>query len=90
MEELQRQINILTKRLDALTNTQTIPLEVDRAFRERFRDSLGTLSTSTKSASSENQAVDEGGTDTYSVLGAPDGFDQRSENGIIKYYPYYT
>lgn len=65
-----------------------IPYSVDQALRRRLSGDLG-LSTSAKSASSENQAVDEAGSATYSVLAPPDGFLKITINNVDYYLPYY-
>lgn len=36
MEELQKQIDVLTKRLDELSNSVFIPYSVEQAFKERL------------------------------------------------------
>ena len=90
MEDLQRQINELKAEIDKLKNTTTIPLEVDRAFRDRFNmDNFTVLATSTKTVLSESQSVDEAGTDTYDVLKPPAGFRQFFVGGTALYIPYY-
>lgn len=88
MEDLQRQLNELKDWKASLERSSTIPLSIDQAFRERFKNNK--LLTSTKSATSENQAVDEGGASTYSVLKAPDGFvEVYLDDGTLIYLPYF-
>lgn len=83
-EDMKRFIN-------ALKNNSSIPLPVDQSFRKRFKiDSLALLETSTKSASSENRAVDEAGAGVYSVLKPPQAFLQFVRNGQAVYIPIYT
>jgi hypothetical protein len=48
------------------------------------------LSSDAKAASSENQAVDEGGAATYNVLMPPNGFDKATIGGTVHYYAYWT
>lgn len=91
IEQLKKDIEELKRTVDALRSSTTIPLEVDAAFRKRFGiKDFSKLSTSTKSATSENQAVNEAGAASYSVLKAPDGFDERLDGSTVKYYPYFT
>lgn len=92
IEQLKNRVSELESVIKSFMNYSTIPHEFDQAFRERFElRKLETLTkTSTKSATSENQAVNEGGAGIYSVLKAPDGFDERNDGGTVKYYPYYT
>lgn len=83
------QLNELMAWKSSLESSATIPLNVGRAFKARL-DVPPDVSVSSKSASSENQAVDEGGSATYSVLKAPDGFLELTI-GTIKYYlPIFT
>lgn len=85
-EALQR-IERLERMVESLKSSSTIPLEVGRAFSERLKNN--SLSASVKSASSENQSVNEAGASTYSVLGTPDGFDERIDGSLTKYYPFW-
>ena len=71
-----------------MRSSTTVPFDVAGALKARAGGI--TLTGSTKGASSEDQAVDEDGSATYSVLKSPDGFDQRVDNGTVKSYPYYT
>jgi hypothetical protein len=87
-DELLNRVSKLERELNALKSSSTIPFEVDRAFRDRFRDIL-VLNVSSKNASSEDQAVDEGGISTYAVLGDPDGFLEVIIAGTPYYLPYY-
>lgn len=85
--ELQRQIKELQDWKASLENSWSIPLEIDQAFRARFPTS--SIVTSGKSATSENQAVNEAGVATYSVLGIPDGFLQVQIGTTIYNLPYF-
>jgi uncharacterized coiled-coil protein SlyX len=86
--KLEETITTQQEFIEQLKSFNTIPLEVGEAFKNRLGNN--NLTVSLKSSSSENQAVSEGGSAIYSVLKPPDGFDERIENGIIKYYPYYV
>lgn len=85
--QLKLEIEELKKFNKSLTNTTTIPFEVDGAFRKRLSNLL--LTVSNKVATSENQSVNESGAGTYSVLGIPNGFLQVNINNSIRYIPYY-
>lgn len=95
---MQEQIQQLTRRIEALENenrllksSNTIPLEIDQAFRDRFLSGVTqAIVADSKSASSENQAVNEGGVATYNVLKPPDGFVSTVLNGATIYIPYFT
>lgn len=89
IKQLQEQVVKLTQRLDSLQSSTTIPFDVDRAFRDRFRDITG-LSVSSKNLDSEDQAVNEGGASTYSVMGDPDGFLQITISNVAYYIPYFN
>lgn len=88
MEEIQKQIEELRKEIQSLKNTTTMPLEVENAIRDRLNiASFTPVRGSSKVASSENQAVDEGGAASYSVLKPPDGYLEVTINGLVYYIP---
>lgn len=88
IEQLKREIQDLKS---MLSNSASISYDVESAFRERLKiETFTPLETSAKSASSENQAVSESGSASYSVLKPPDGWEQRTVNGAVHYYPYWT
>lgn len=86
IKDLQNQINELKNMILALNNPASVPPEVLKALQLK----LGVMVSSGKTASSENQAVNESGSSSYSVLKPPDGFDQRVDGTTVKYFPYYT
>lgn len=91
IKKLQDEVAQLRENLKKLENSTTIPLEVDAAFRGRLNlNSVARLSSSSKSASSENKAVNESGSSSYSVLNPPDGFLQTKLNGSTIYLAYWT
>lgn len=90
MEELKQKIEELEKWKKSMEASHSIPLNIDQAFRARFKDTGSILSASSKSASSENQVVDEGGVATYSVMKTPDAFLQVTISGAVKYIPIFT
>lgn len=94
MEELQRQINELKGEVWLLKSAANIPYNVDQAFRERLGLNnsaiISRLANSSKGATTENQAVNEGGAATYSVLKAPDAFLEVTIGGSVKYIPIFT
>lgn len=87
-DELEKKILALENWKKSLENSQSIPLNVNQAFARRLTGNLG-LSSSSKSNSSENQAVNEGGAATYNVLKSPDGFLQITIDGTTYYIPYF-
>lgn len=90
-QELLQRIEALEQELEALRSASTIPYDVDSAFRERFRLNNVTIATvSSKANDSEDQAVNEGGSGTYSVLKPPDGFLQITINNTVYYLPFFT
>lgn len=90
-KKLQEEVAELKRIIGQLKSSTTIPFDIDQAFRTRFRiGDFTPLSSSAKGATTENQAVSEAGTASYSVLKAPDGFDERTDGATTKYYPYYT
>ena len=89
IELLKQKIKKLEDFNQSLMASSSIPLQLDQAFRARFV-SLGDITTSAKSASSENQAVSESGSSSYSVLKPPDAFVQVTLNATVYYIPVYT
>ncbi len=83
----RQQLDELTTFKRNLEATYTIPKNVNDAFAQRL--AVG-LAVSTHSATSKNQAVNEAGVATYSVLGIPNGFLQTTVAGVIYYIPYWT
>jgi hypothetical protein len=78
----------LENEMQAMKNMATFPFEVENAIRNRL--SVQGIDTSTKSATSENKSVNEGGASTYSVMDKPDGFVEVQVRGTIIYLPYFN
>lgn len=90
-EQLKNDVLKLTERIDKLSNATTIPFDVEGAFVKRLDlKAVTRVSVSSKSASSENQSVNEAGAAAYSVMKSPDGFLQVSVSGTTYYLPYFT
>lgn len=70
-----------------LENSSTIPLKIDQSFRKRFVDEQ--IQASTISATLHNVVVNEAGSGTYSVLGAPAGYAEVVYGGVTHYIPIY-
>lgn len=89
-------IQSLTNRIEELENfifqrrTQQVSYPIDETSIKILGDKLGTAVVSSKSSSSENQAVSEGGAASYNVLKAPDGFLQITINSSTYYIPIFT
>lgn len=80
--EQSRKLDEVYNFMNSLKGNPTIPFDVAEAFKLR----LGSFGPSTKGVTSENQAVNEAGTSTYSVLKAPTGFKLLSPGVHIPYY----
>lgn len=89
LQQLKKELEELKAWKKSLEMSQSIPLNIDQAFRKRFFVDSG-ISASGKSATSENQSVNEGGVATYSVLKAPDAFLQVVVQGSTYYIPVFT
>ena len=89
LDILKREIEELKNWKKTLENSATIPLVIDQSFRKRF-ETFSDIITSTKSATSENQGVNEGGVASYSVMNKPDGFLQITISGVVYYLPYFS
>lgn len=89
-EELKNTVDKLVNNHNSLYNSSTIPHDIDQALRTRFGITNQSIATTTKSATSENQVVDESGVASYSVMGIPDGFIKLSLNGTIYNLPYFS
>lgn len=90
LEQLKKEIAELKAWKRSLEMSHTIPLNIDRAFYDRLIRNIGVVVTSAKSSTSENQAVDEAGSASYSVLKPPDAFIQATVSGTIYYIPVFT
>ena len=90
---LQIQVEVLKQEIELLKAANTIPYDVEAAFRTRLRLDLftvGGIISSGKVASSENQIVNEGGASVYNVLKPPDAFVQTVIGATTYYIPVYT
>lgn len=71
--------------------SQQISYPMDDISAKIISDKIsGTVASSTKGATSENQAVNESGSGSYNVLKAPDAFLQITINGVLYYIPVFT
>jgi hypothetical protein len=87
IEQLKREVGELKAWKKSLESTETIPSEIVNSFTYRF--TRNTPSVSSKSASSENESIDENGVALHSVLKSPDGFLIVTINSIDYFLPYY-
>ncbi len=85
-QERQQLDDLLTFKRN-LEASYTIPKNVEDALSQRLALAL---SVSGHSATSKNQAVNESGSASYSVLGIPNGFLQTTIAGVTYYIPYWT
>ena len=90
--KLQADFAEMKAQFELLKSASTIPLDIGRAMSERFtteNTSIPVIVVSTKSATSENKAVDEAGAATYSVMNKPDGFFEVLVAGTLRYIPFF-
>jgi len=87
--EQETKLNQLLEWKVSLESAERIPLEIDNAFRARFLTSP-VVKTSNKGNDSEDQAVNEGGVATYSVLKEPDDFLEVVVDTVTYYIPVYN
>lgn len=87
----RQELDTLKATVQSLTMANSIPYNVEQAFRDRLKiGSLSIITSSSKSANSENVAVDTSSLLTYNVLGIPDGYVKvKIETGVIVNMPYY-
>jgi hypothetical protein len=71
-EQLQQKVDMLERKLATLNNPAEMDPNLVAALTERIAENFAP--TSGTGASANDQAVDEGGVDTYNVMGDPDGF----------------
>jgi len=79
IDELNALIEPLQRFMLSLTVAADLPEDVQRAI------TLSLTSISSKSASSENQAVSEAGSASYSVLKPPDRFIRIGDQNVPAY-----
>lgn len=87
ISQLQNSIRELKVFNEQLKMSNTIPLSIEQSFKARFISNL--LSLSTKSVSTESQAVNEAGAGSYTVAKPMDGFKLYNDSGTPIYIPYY-
>lgn len=88
--QLKRELNELKAWKKLLERSSTIPLNLDQSFKERFVKNFVEMTSSSKGVTSENQPVDESGTDTYTVLLPPDAFLQVVVNNTTYHLAAWT
>lgn len=91
-EREQFKNEIIEEIMNTLGNHSTVPLDVENALKRRFNlTEVPAIETGSKSATAENQAVNEGGAGLYDVLGIPDRFRllKTSKGEVIGYVPIY-
>ncbi len=71
IKQLKMQVEDLTKKVNSLYASTSIPFDVGEAFRVRI---LGNTSLSPIPASTHYKEVHENGTDTYDVMNIPTGY----------------
>lgn len=85
IKQLENTVNELIKSINALEDVNTIPLNVENAFRRR------NIGISNVTATSQTQAVQENGASVYNVAKPPTGFMTITDiNGEARDVPYYT
>lgn len=89
LEILKKKIADLEAWKKSLEASKSIPLNVDRALRERLSNLSSLFLKSTKGADTEDETVDEGGVGIYAVMKDPDGFLETTINGTKYYIPYF-
>lgn len=82
--DLEQRVAALEALIQSMQHLHTAPQD----FRKALTDAG--LSVSSKGASTEDQAVNEGGAAAYAVMGDPDGFLQVTIAGTIYYVPYFS
>lgn len=87
ISQLEQQIQQLQEVVELMRSSATYPYDMEQAIIDRVNPVAFTPST--KTAASETQAVDEGGSGTYNVAKPMDGFEQRVVDGVTRYFPYY-
>jgi len=91
IRELKERVMALESEMESLKMNYSIPLEFAQSFNERFlKGAIKDAETSVKSATSENQDVNEAGSGSYSVLGPPVAFIQFSVQGTLRAIPVYN
>lgn len=90
VKQLESEVQELKDFIKLLQADTTIPFDVEGAFRKRLEDLALAVTTSSKSAGSENQAVNEAGMATYSVLGTPTGWLEIVLDNTTYYIPYFS
>lgn len=89
IQNLKKEMEELKNWKQSLEASNSIPVDIDFAFRERFIRSL--VDTSTKTQASGAKLVNEAGSAApYNVQNLADGYLQIYINGVTYYIPYYS
>lgn len=91
INQLKRELENLKKWKASVESGPFLPLNLEKALVYRgFVKDTGSLSVSAKGANDEDQAVNEAGAASYSVMGDPDGFLEIVIDGVTYYLPYFS
>lgn len=88
-KQLLTELNERLKRVEGYTTSLGGSLEFKNLIKT-YAGEVNVLSVSSKGASTEDQAINEGGVATYNVMGDPDGFLEVEINQTIYYIPYFS
>lgn len=86
----EKQLKAAYEFMTSMQASARIPFNTQKAIEDRIElQQYAKLETSAKVATSENKSVNEAGSSSYSVLGPPDGWEQRTVGGAARYYPFW-
>ncbi len=83
LRDLKERVEYLEAVIRSLGDTGSVPLEIGNALAGRI------IKASSKLASSEQQAVNEGGVAQYTVCKGPDGFFVVNVEGVLRNVAYF-
>ena len=89
-EQEKQQLNELLQWKKDMEFSSSIPIKTFQALNARLGGSGTGITTSSKGATSENQAINEGGSANVTALKAPDAFLQTIIDGQTYYIPIFT
>lgn len=89
-QEMKRELKELKDFKSSMEQYSKVPYRVQEALARRFKlSTFPSVVSSVKTASSEDQAVNEAGSGTYNVLASPDGWLELydANNNFLGYIP---
>jgi len=89
--EEKKELEELKAWKQSLESSNSIPLDIQQSFTDRFLKNLLLSSSKTVASETNSRSVNESGSSSYTITGAApmDGFKLYNDGGTPIYIPYY-